>query len=81
VITARTRDLGPDGMHAVTARPLTVDEVVTFEIRLGGALSASGRARVLRHESHSGYALRFEGLPEGVRQRLADLAERGVAAG
>ncbi len=80
-IAARTRDLGPGGMHAVTSRPLAVDEVVTFEIRLGGDLRAGGRARVLRHESHGGYALRFEGLSDPILLRLADLAERGVAAG
>jgi PilZ domain len=72
-IDARTVDLGAGGMRIATRRPLATDELLDFDLRLG-ADGVDGRARVLRQEGHDAYALRFEGLLEPARERLAALA-------
>jgi hypothetical protein len=69
-IDARTVNLGPGGMCVSTGRPLALDEVLEFDLPLAGAGSVDGRARVLRHEGHGAYALRFEGLRDPARERL-----------
>ena len=69
-IDARTVNLGVGGMCIATRRPLATDEVLEFDLLVGGADHVDGRARVLRQEGHDAYALRFEGLPETGRERL-----------
>jgi hypothetical protein len=69
-VDARTRNLGPGGMCVSTRRPLALDEVVEFDLPLAEVGSVDGRARVLRHEGHGAYALRFEGLLDPARERL-----------
>jgi hypothetical protein len=73
-IDARTVDLGAGGMRIATARPLATDEVLEFGLVLSGAERVDGRARVLRHEGHGAYAMRFEELVEPARDRLRALA-------
>jgi hypothetical protein len=73
-IDARTVDLGAGGMRIATARPLATDEVLEFGLVLSGAERVDGRARVLRHEGHGAYAMRFEELVEPARERLRALA-------
>jgi hypothetical protein len=73
-IDARTVNLGPGGMCVSTGRPLALDEVLEFDLPLANAGSVDGRARVLRHEGHGAYALRFEGLREPARERLQGFA-------
>ena len=68
-IPGRTVDVGPGGMCVATERPLSPDEVLSFE--LGPQIS--GRARVLRQEGYASYAIRFEALPEPARAELADI--------
>jgi PilZ domain-containing protein len=69
-IDARTVNLGPGGMCVSTPRPLALDEILAFDLPLADAGRVDGRARVLRHEGHGAYALRFEGLLEPARERL-----------
>lgn len=73
-IDARTVNLGAGGMCIATPRPLATDEVLEFDLLLSGAERVDGRARVLRHEGHGAYALRFERLLEPARERLRALA-------
>jgi hypothetical protein len=73
-IDARTVNLGAGGMCISAPRPLATDEVLEFDLRLSGADSVDGRARVLRQEGYGAYALRFETLPETARERLQALA-------
>ena len=73
-IDAQTVNLGAGGMCVATRRPLATDEVLDFDLRLSGADSVDGRARVLRQEGYGAYALRFETLPETARERLQALA-------
>jgi hypothetical protein len=73
-IDAETVNLGAGGMCIATPRPLATDEVLDFDLRLSGADHVDGRVRVLRHEGHGAYAMRFEDLPEGARERLAAFA-------
>jgi hypothetical protein len=73
-IDAKTVNLGVGGMCVATPRPLATDEVLEFDLRLSGADSVDGRARVLRHEGHGAYAMRFEELPDPARERLRALA-------
>jgi hypothetical protein len=68
-ISARTVDLGPGGMCVATARPLSTDEVLTFEL----PPRISGRARVLRQEGYDSYAVRFETLGDRAREALSAL--------
>jgi PilZ domain len=76
-ISAQTLNLGPGGMCVATPRPLALDEVLDFDLPLADAGSVDGRARVLRHEGHGAYALRFEGLLEPARQRLQGFTATG----
>jgi hypothetical protein len=76
-ISARTVNVGPGGMCVSTPRPLAIDEVVDFDLPLQGTEHLDGRARVLRQESHSVYALRFEGLREPTRERLQAFTAAG----
>ena len=76
-IDAQTLNLGPGGMCVSTRRPLALDEVLDFDLPVAGAGSVDGRARVLRQEGHSAYALRFEGLLAPARERLLGLTAAG----
>ena len=73
-IDAETVNLGTGGMCIAAPRPLATDEVLDFDLWLSGADHVDGRARVLRHEGHGAYAMRFEDLPESARERLASFA-------
>ena len=73
-IAAETVNLGAGGMCIAAPRPLATDEVLDFYLRLSGAERVDGRARVLRHEGHGAYAMRFEELVEPARERLRALA-------
>jgi hypothetical protein len=73
-ITAETVNVGPGGMCIATPRPLALDEVLEFDLRLADAGRVDGRARVLRQEGYGAYAMRFEALVEASRERLEGLA-------
>lgn len=72
-IVARTLNIGTGGMLISSARPLTVDEPLDFDLA-NLDVPVSGRARVLRHERLDVYALRFERLAETMTSRLRRLA-------
>ena len=74
-IEAQTLDVGPGGMRIKTSRPLSVDEVLEFE--LPGRARINGRARILREQGYRIYAVRFEKLGDEARAEIALLA--GVA--
>jgi hypothetical protein len=80
-ISAETVNLGAGGMCIATPRPLITDEVLDFDLLLSGADRVDGRARVLRHEGHGAYAMRFEWLPEPARERLRALTAAPPAGG
>jgi hypothetical protein len=65
-IAGRTVDLGPGGMCVATKRPLSPDEVLSFEL----SPQISGRVRVLRQQGFASYAVRFEALAEAARTEL-----------
>jgi hypothetical protein len=71
MIEARTLDIGPGGMRVHTNRPLSVDEVLEFELPDRGRIN--GRARVLREQAYRVYALRFEKLGDEARAEIAEL--------
>lgn len=72
-IRCETLEIGPRGMVVRSQRPMTLDEIVAFELPDLG-IRVGGRARVLRIERVNVYALRFEGLPEPMFRRLHALA-------
>jgi hypothetical protein len=79
MIEARTVDIGPGGMRVSTNRPLSVDEVLEFELVDRGRIN--GRARVLREQAYRIYALRFEKLGDEARAEIAELTRpRNLAA-
>jgi hypothetical protein len=71
MIEARTVDIGPGGMRVHTNRPLSIDELLEFE--LPDRARVNGRARVLREQGYRIYALRFEKLGDEARSEIADL--------
>ncbi|CAN5285919.1 hypothetical protein BH20ACT16_BH20ACT16_08350 [soil metagenome] len=75
-IRAQTLAIGPRGMQVRSQRPMSLDEIVGFELPDLG-IRVGGRARVLRVERANVYALRFEGLPEPMVLRLHALATSG----
>jgi hypothetical protein len=60
-VGGHTEDVGPGGAQIVVNRPLRIDEELEFDLVLDG-VHVDGRARVLRQQSPSRYALRFESL-------------------
>ena len=72
-IVARTLNVGTGGMLVSSARPLTVDEPLDFDLAALD-IQVSGQARVLRHQQLDVYALRFERLPGPMEKRLKALA-------
>jgi hypothetical protein len=72
-IPARTEDLGPGGWCVVRPRPLAPDEVLSFDLGLDGEPHLDGRARVLRQQGLTAYAMRFEALSERKLERLRAL--------
>jgi PilZ domain len=60
-VTGHTEDVGPGGARVIVERPLGIDEEVAFELMLGGE-RLDGRARVVRQQSPSCYALLFVAL-------------------
>jgi hypothetical protein len=73
MIEARTVDIGPGGMRVHTSRPLSVDELLEFELPDRGRIN--GRARVLREQAYRIYALRFEKLGDEARAEIAELTQ------
>jgi PilZ domain len=69
-IPAETLNLGPGGTLVRTERPLSIDESLDFELDT----RIAAPARVLRHEGHDIYALRFENPPELMVRRLQEIA-------
>jgi hypothetical protein len=72
-ILAQTINVGPRGMQIRSPRPLQTDETVGFDLP-NLDMRVNGRARVLGTERPHVYALRFEGLPGPMTQRLHALA-------
>lgn len=69
-IAARTVDISTAGMSVTTQRPLTQDEVLEFAF---AERVISGRARVMRHEGHARYGLRFESVPAAALEELTSI--------
>src|SRR3954452_8933887 len=80
-LATRTVDVGVGGMRVSADRPLTIDERLNFDLVLAGGSHVNGRARVLREERRSVYALCFEGLGQDATASLSRLvAAEGPAA-
>jgi PilZ domain len=73
-IAGHTVEVGAGGMSVTTTRPLATDEVLHFDLPLAPGDVVDGQVRVLREVGYGVYALRFEGLHEPVRERLAAVA-------
>ena len=78
MIDTKTLDIGPGGMRVHTTRPLSVDELLEFE--LPDHARINGRARVLREQAYRVYALRFEKLGDEARAEIASLAQAAAPA-
>jgi hypothetical protein len=59
-VQAVTQDVGPGGMSVVTDRPLTMDELLEFDLAPEEPGHPHGHARVVRQQRANCYALRFE---------------------
>lgn len=76
-VNGHTEDLGPGGARIVVDRPLTVDEELVFDLRIGEE-HVDGRARVLRQQGANCYALRFEALdPQATELLTGAVTEAG----
>ena len=72
-IDAQTLNVGAGGMLISSARPLSIDEPLDFDLA-NLEVPVQGHARVLRHHQRDVYALRFERLPEQAASCLQELA-------
>ncbi len=72
-IAVTTISVGPRGMQIRSPRPLMTDETIGFDLP-NLDIRINGRARVLGADRPHVYALRFEGLPGPMIQRLHALA-------
>jgi hypothetical protein len=75
-IACETTDLGPTGMRLTTARPLAVDEMLSFDFP-NGETHIRGQARVVSEERPGVYALRFNRLSAPIADAVAKLAAQG----
>lgn len=66
-VSGRTLDLGAGGMRVRAARPLQVNEMLTFDLAVEGEGHVEGHCRVLREQAANCYAVGFEHLPPAVR--------------
>jgi hypothetical protein len=82
-ITGRTIDLGTGGMCVATTRPLSVDEVLDFELPESEPGPLMGEARVMREQAYGVYAVRFERLAGSSQTHLRELCgtEAGMGPG
>jgi hypothetical protein len=76
-VGGHTVDVGPGGARIDVDRPLSIDEELDFDLLLGD-VHVDGRARVLRQQSPTRYALRFEALDAAATGLLTDVATRTV---
>jgi hypothetical protein len=74
-VGGHTLDVGPGGARVVVDRPLSIDEELEFDLVLDD-VHVDGRARVLRQQSPTRYALRFEGLGAEASRRLTVAVSR-----
>lgn len=74
-VVCTTLDLGPGGMCVTTDRPLTVDEVLSYDLPIDER-SMQGQARVLREQGFNVYALRFETIPPRAADLLDTMAQQ-----
>ena len=71
-IASRNVDVGRGGMRVCSERPLGIDELLSFDLLWQDA-HLEGRARVLREDVGSTYALRFEPLGQRATDALGRL--------
>jgi hypothetical protein len=72
-VGGHTEDVGPGGARIVVDRPLGIDEELAFDLVLGD-VHVDGRARVVRQQSPTHYALRFESLDAAATHLLMEVA-------
>lgn len=65
-IHAVTQDVGAGGMRVTTDRPLAIDEEVDYELA-----ATHGRARVVRQQTPTCYALRFDAAVDDILEWIA----------
>jgi hypothetical protein len=75
-VAGRTEDLSPDGCRVRTDRPLSIDELLVFELDLDGSRHVDGRAQVMRQQGPSTYALRFVDIDAATKELLAGRISR-----
>lgn len=75
-IEAETVNLGPGGALLKCRRPLTIDESLAFDLDVTDC-HIETQARVLRHEGHDTYALRFEKLEPTMAEQLLRFTQTG----
>jgi hypothetical protein len=69
-VSGRTLDVSLGGMRVTTDRPLSVDELLAFDLLLDGAGHVDGHCRVLRQQGLNSYALRFEDVDAATLELL-----------
>jgi hypothetical protein len=79
-VSGRTIDVGRGGMCVTTTRPLSVDEVLDFELPANGSGPVMGEARVMREQAFGVYAMRFERLGGSAQNQLRELCSMAGTA-
>ncbi len=71
-VNASTIDLGVHGARIAAPRPLSIDELLAFELSLGESDGpVSGRASVMREHAGGVYVLRFNQLSGSGEETLS----------
>lgn len=65
-VRATTQDIGAGGMRVVTDRPLAMDEWLEFDLAPDAPHHPRGRALVVRQQTPTCYALRFDEAIDGI---------------
>jgi hypothetical protein len=77
-VSGHTLDVSSGGMRVLTDRPLSVDELLSFDLALDGMAHLDGHCRVLRQHGLNCYALRFEELDVMTIELLSGVLDRAA---
>jgi c-di-GMP-binding flagellar brake protein YcgR len=76
-ISGRTLDVSSGGMRVTTDRPLSIDELLAFDLVVDGAdRHLEGQVRVLRQQGLRQYGLRFEDVDAAAVELLTGVVDR-----
>ena len=78
-ISGRTVDVSTGGMRVTTDRPLSIDELLVFDLVVEGSeRHVEGQCRVLRQQGLRQYGLRFEDVDAAAAELLSGVVDHAA---